>query len=65
MSVSERIMEFVQCNAGVGELVQVRQRRDERASLRAEGFKLTRALLAAASSPPAKVCVCEENQQHC
>ena len=61
-AVGERIMEFVQCNADVKELVQVRQHRDERASLRAEGLKLTRALVAAAASAPAKVlvwvCIC-------
>lgn len=48
-------MKFVQCPVDVGELVLVRLCRDQRASLRAEGLRLTRALIAAAASPPAKV----------
>lgn len=56
-AVSERIMQFVQCSADVGELERVRQCRDQRASLRAEGLRLTRALVAAAASPPAKVMI--------
>lgn len=51
-------MKFVQCPAHVSELESVRQCRDERASLRAEGLRLTRALVAAAASQPAKVNVC-------
>lgn len=55
LAVSERIMKFAQCPADVGELEIVRQRRDQRAKLRAEGLRLTRTLVAAAASPPAKV----------
>ena len=54
-AVSERIMRFVQCSADVGELERVRQCRDQRASLRAEGLRLIRVLVTAAASPPAKV----------
>lgn len=56
-AVSERIMQFVQCSADVRELERVRQCRDQRASLRAEGLRLTRALVTAAASPPAKVMI--------
>lgn len=55
VAVSERIMQFVQCSADVGELERVRQCRDRRASLRAEGLRLIRTLVTAAASPPAKV----------
>lgn len=54
-AVSERIMKFVQSDTHVSELELVRQCRDQRASLRAEGLRLTRALVTAAASPPAKV----------
>lgn len=57
-AVSERIMKFVQCPASVYELELVRQCRDQRASLRAEGLRLTGALVEAAASPPAKVNFC-------
>lgn len=50
-------MKFVQCPAHVFELESVRQCRDERASQRTEGLRLTRALVAAAASSPAKVSV--------
>ncbi|CAN0572719.1 unnamed protein product, partial [Ectocarpus sp. 12 AP-2014] len=36
-SVSERIMKFAQCPADVSQLEMVRQCRDQRAKLRAEG----------------------------
>lgn len=48
-------MKFAQCPADVSQLEMVRQCRDQRAKLRAEGLKLTRALVEAAASPPAKV----------
>lgn len=48
-------MKFAQCPTDVSELEVVRQRRDQRAKLRAEGLRLTRTLVAAAASPPAKV----------
>lgn len=54
-AVSERIMKFAQCPADVSQLEMVRQCRDQRAKLRAEGLQLTRALVDAAASPPAKV----------
>lgn len=54
-AVSERIMKFAQCPTDVSQLEMVRQCRDQRAKLRAEGLRLTRALVAAAASPPAKV----------
>lgn len=48
-------MQFVQSSVDVAELERVRQYRDKRASLRAEGLRLVRALVTAAASPPAKV----------
>ncbi|CAM9143892.1 unnamed protein product [Scytosiphon promiscuus] len=62
-SVSERIMKFAQCPADVGELEKVRQRRDQRAKLRAEGLRLTRDLVAAAASPPAKAWLLSSHSQ--
>lgn len=56
-AVSERIMKFAQCPADVSQLEMVRQCRDQRAKLRAEGLRLIRALVEAAASPPAKVTV--------
>lgn len=53
--VGERIMKFVQCPADVSELELIRHSRDQRASLRAKGLQVTRALIAAAASPPSKV----------
>ena len=62
-SVSERIMKFAQCPTDVSELEMVRQCRDQRAKLRAEGLRLTRALVAAAASPPAKAWLLSSHAQ--
>eukprot|EP00752_Nemacystus_decipiens_P002251 g2132.t2 len=62
-SVSERIMRFAQCPTDVSELEMVRQCRDQRAKLRAEGLRLTRALVAAAASPPAKAWLLSSHAQ--
>lgn len=48
-------MKFLQSSTDVAELEHIRHARDQRASLRAEGLRLTRALVAAAASPPSKV----------
>lgn len=62
-SVGERIMKFTQCATDVSELESVRQCRDQRAKLRAEGLRLTRALVAAAASPPAKAWLLSSHAQ--
>lgn len=56
-TVAERIMRFVQSPAEVHELKFVRRCRDQRSQRRAEGLRLTRALVAAAASRPAKVMI--------